>query len=367
MNEQLTPFVDLRSTHDQLRSELDGVWKACVDGSGFIGGAAVERFEQDWAAFCGTTHAIGVANGTDALEIALGALGVGAGDDVVVPANTFVATAEAVANVGARPVFADVDPETLLITADTLSAALTDRTAAVMVVHLYGQMPDMPAILDVARKAGVAVVEDAAQAHGATWDGRPAGSFGDIAGFSFYPGKNLGALGDGGAIVTSRDDLATAARTISNHGRTDTPFVHAAFGRNSRLDGLQAGLLSTKLPHLLEANAARRVASEQYRSRLAEHVTITALRPEALSAHHLEVIRVPDPEGLRSFLGEHGVPTGRHYPISCTTQPAFERFDPVSCPVAEAAVVDLVSLPMHPHLDAAVVDRICDLVIEHAG
>lgn len=363
MTEQLTPFVDLRATHDALRHELDGVWKRTVDGSGFIGGEAVAAFEADWAEFCDTTHAIGVANGTDALEIALAAMGVGAGDDVIVPANTFVATAEAVANVGARPVFADVDHDTLLISADSIRATMTPATAAVMVVHLYGQMPDMQAICDAAADLGIKVLEDAAQAHGASWRGRPAGSFGDAACFSFYPGKNLGALGDGGAVVCNDDELADAVRTISNHGRTNIPFVHAPHGRNSRLDGLQAGLLNVKLPHLLEANAERRRASERFRAGLRGHVTVTEVADEAMSAHHLEVIRVPDAEQLRADLAERGIPTGRHYPVSCTTQPAFERFDPASCPIAEAAVVQLVSLPMHPHLSDEIVDEIIAAVI----
>ncbi len=362
--QQMTQFVDLRSTHDALRSDLDAVWNNTVDNSGFIGGAAVTNFESAWAEFCSTRHAIGVANGTDALELIVVALGIGPGDDVIVPANTFVATAEAVVTAGARPVFADVDPQTLLVTADTIKAACTPATKAAMVVHLYGQMPDMDAIMATSQSLGIHIVEDAAQAHGATWKGRPAGSFGVATGFSFYPGKNLGALGDGGAIVCNDDDLAAHMRTLSNHGRTNVAFVHAPNGRNSRLDGLQAGLLHAKLPHLLAANEARRAASAHYRELLRGHVEVTEIHPDAVSAHHLEVIRVDKPEALMAFLGQLGIPTGRHYPVSCTTQPAFERFDPAPCPVAEQAVVKLVSLPMHPHLTPSIVAAISARVID---
>ena len=361
----LTPFVDLATTHRELRAQLDRIFEDVLSSSGFIGGPKVEAFESSWAAYCGVENCVGVANGTDAIEMVLTGLEIGPGDDVIVPANTFVATAEAVVNVGARPVFCDVDDATLLMTARDLEAAATPATAAVIVVHLYGQMANMTELTAAASRLGIALIEDAAQAHGASWDERPAGSFGAAATFSFYPGKNLGALGDGGAVVTSDADLALRVRSIANHGRTDVAHRHACHGRNSRLDALQAAVLSAKLPLLANANAARRKASQAYRERLPAGVATVHIDPRALSSHHLEVIRVPDPEALARHLGQHRIPTGRHYGMSCTRQPAFAAFDPQPCPVAEAAVDSQLSLPMHPHLELEIVDVIVERVAEH--
>ena len=251
------PFIDLAAMTGEVRAAVSDAWRGLLDSNRFIGGEAVDRFESEWAAYCGTTQAIGMANGTDAIQLTLRALGIAEGDEVIVPANSFVATAEAVVLAGATPRFADVDPATLLLNADALTAALTNRTRAVIVVHLYGQMVDMDAIGRVAERAGIAVIEDAAQAHGATWRGRSAGSVGIAGCFSFYPGKNLGAFGDAGAVVTSDAALAARLRSLRDHGRAGgSHYDHAYLGTNSRLDALQAVVLSAKLARLDDWNDA---------------------------------------------------------------------------------------------------------------
>ena len=266
-----------------------------VDGSAFIGGEAVDRFEAEWAAYCGTRHCVGLSDGTAALELALAALGIGPGDEVIVPANTFIATVEAVAAVGAVPVMIDVDPATLLMTGEAVRAACTPRTAAVIAVHLYGQPVDMDAIRAVAGPAGIAVIEDAAQAHGATWRGARAGSLGHVGCFSFYPGKNLGAFGDAGGVVTDDAELAQRIRCLANHGRPrGAAEQHVLMGQNHRLDGLQAAILSVKLRRLDAWNAARRRLARLYGEALQGlPVEPVSIRPEAVSSHHLAVVQVP--------------------------------------------------------------------------
>jgi dTDP-4-amino-4,6-dideoxygalactose transaminase len=357
-------FLDLDALHAPIRDQLDAVWEEVVSNSSFIGGHHVEAFERRWAAYCTREMCIGVANGTDAIELVLAALGIGPGDDVIVPANTFVATAEAVVTVGASPVFVDVDPNTLLMTPEGLEAAVTPRTRAVLVVHLYGQVADMRGIKAVADRAGVAIVEDAAQAHGARFDGRPAGSFGVAATFSFYPGKNLGALGDGGAIVTDDATLADTIRSLANHGRGHH-LLHTHRGRNSRLDALQAGLLSAKLALLDEWNLRRRIVHDQYVERFQDTAVRTlATLPGGQPVHHLEVIRVDDRDRLRDRLDQHGIATGIHYALPCHKHPAFAEFDVQPLPVAEAAAANQLSIPMHPTLTADEVDLVADLILD---
>jgi dTDP-4-amino-4,6-dideoxygalactose transaminase len=302
------PFLDLAAVHRPLHGDLTRALHEVIDSSAFIGGPHVERFEHAWAQRCGRRHGVGVANGTDAIALALRALGIGPGDEVVVPANTFVATAEAVLHVGARPRFVDVDARTLLMTPSHLAAAITPATAAVVVVHLFGQVAEMDGVLDVARRAGLAVIEDAAQAHDATRDGRPAGSFGDAAAFSFYPGKNLGALGDAGMVVTDDASVAEQIRSLGNHGRAaGAHHLHTDLGLNSRLDGMQAAALNVKLGHLAEWTEGRRLAADAYAAAWAEapELPVEPVRvdPRGESAHHLYVVRVPHRqrviEGLR--------------------------------------------------------------------
>lgn len=358
-------FLDLTALHKPLRHQLDRLWAETLDTSSFIGGDAVSDFEAQWAQYCGVEHAIGVANGTDAIELTLAALAIGPGDEVLVPANTFVATAEAVVTVGATPVFADVDPQTLLITADLIEAAITPRTRAVLVVHLYGQVPDMEAIARVCERHEVLLLEDSAQAHGAlAADGRKAGGLGRAGTFSFYPGKNLGALGDGGAVTTNDAELAASIRILANHGRGDH-LLHVVSGRNSRLDNLQARCLSIKLAHLDTWNRRRREVHARYRQHLVgtpvqQLTQVTGTQ----SVHHLEVIRVANRDAVRSYLDERGIGTGIHYARPCHQHPAFERFAPKHpLPVSEFAAISQLSLPMHPMMSDGQVDSVAAQVL----
>lgn len=360
-----TEFVDLRSTHLTLRDELDRAWAAALDSSDFIGGSTVVAFENAWATACGTREAIGVANGTDALELALRAMSIGRGDDVIVPTNTFFATPEAVVAVGARPVFVDVDPSDLLVTAAIIEAAITHTTAAVIPVHLYGQLAPMADIVEVADRHGVRVVEDAAQAHLAERDGRIAGGWGAAGAFSFYPGKNLGALGDGGAIVTDDHVLADRVRSIANHGRRlDSKYVHDVVGRNSRLDALQAAVLSVKLERLAEWNTHRRVVASWYADALTDSPIEPIRRGTSDDVFHLYVARTPHRDRLIEHLSRHQIGAGVHYPLPCHLQPAFESIEPLSLPIAERAATELISLPMHPHLTESDVLRVVETIAE---
>jgi dTDP-4-amino-4,6-dideoxygalactose transaminase len=358
------PFLDLALMHAEVSGELDEAWMEVSRSSKFIGGEFVERFEEEWAQYCGTKYCVGLGSGTAALELAIKGLGIGPGDEVIVPANTFVATAEAVAAAGAETVFADVDPSTLLITPAGVENALTGRTAAVIVVHLFGQPADMDSISRVARDAGIAIIEDAAQAHGATWKAKRAGSLSDAGCFSFYPGKNLGAFGDAGAVVTSDSELARRIRSMSNHGRPpDAPHLHELIGANHRLDALQAAILSVKLKRLDTWNASRVRASERYDTLLSNApVQMVGTVEGACSSHHLKVIRTTHREKLRKSLAAEGIATGIHYPIPCHLQPAFLTERPPCLPVAERAAERILSLPMFPHLTDAQIGCVADAV-----
>lgn len=357
------PFADLASAANDVWPSIERDYQACLLGGGYIGGVPVRSFERHWAAYCGADYAVGVANGTDALELTLTALGVGPGDEVVVPANTFIATAAAVVRSGAAPRFADVSDHTLLMTPGTLAEAITPRTRAVIVVHLFGQMPDMPGILAAASKAGIPVIEDAAQAHGAEWEGQRAGSFGAAACFSFYPGKNLGAFGDAGAVVTSRLDLAERVRTLANHGRSagTAHYEHECVGMNSRLDALQAIVLSGKLAQLDTLTQRRIELATRYRALLGgTELRLTDVASLARHVYHLFVVRVARRDGVRAQLARCGIQTGVHYPVPCHRQPPLQRFADRPLPVAEQAAGQLLSLPMFPHLTDGQVDYVCD-------
>jgi len=363
---QQTPiaFLDLAALHAPLRGELDALWNETLLNSSFIGGSAVAEFEQAWGNYCGTANAIGVANGTDAIELVLQGLGVGPGDEVIIPTNTFVATAEAVVSVGAKPVFVDVRDDTLLIEAPAIAQAITPATAAVLVVHLYGQIPAMAEIVELCDAHGIALVEDAAQAHGALHSGQRAGSFGRAATFSFYPGKNLGALGDGGAIVTNDDELAETIRVLANHGRGNH-LSHVLSGRNSRLDGLQAAVLSLKLQHLDLWNEARRQVHAHYVERfMGTAVQLLHTQAGTTPVHHVEVARVPNRDAVRDALSDANIGSGIHYALPCHHQPAFAEFAPAGpLRVAEHASSHQLSLPMHPTLSGDEIDRVADTVL----
>lgn len=364
------PFTDVSAMTGEVWPSIELRYLTCLHGGNYIGGPPVAEFEREWAAYCRVQHAVGVGNGTDALELTLIALGIGQGDEVIVPANTFIATAAAVVRAGGVPRFADVSDETLLMTPATLAAAVTDRTRAAIVVHLYGQVPDMDGLLAVADKAGIQVIEDAAQAHGAEWAGQRAGSFGVAACFSFYPGKNLGAFGDGGAVVTSRPELADQVRALANHGRWlgSAHYEHEYLGTNSRLDTLQAVALLGKLGRL-DAWTDRRVEiAARYRERLAgTGIRMPAVAPQARHAYHLLIVRVPHRDSVRTELDRRGIQTGIHYPVPCHLQPPLARFADGPLPVAEQAAAELVSLPMFPHMSDDQVDFVCDQLIDVVG
>jgi dTDP-4-amino-4,6-dideoxygalactose transaminase len=346
------PFTDIGATTREVRTTVSEAWAGVLDNSRFIGGEACDLFERSWAAYCGTSHAVGVGNGTDALQLTLMALGIGPGDEVVVPTNTFVASAEAIVLAGATPRFADVGPQTLLLTAEALDAAITRRTRAVIVVHLYGQMPDMDALSRTAERAGVVLIEDAAQAHGATWRGRRAGSLGRAGCFSFYPAKNLGAFGDAGAVVTSDAWLAERVRCLRDHGRTGASHHrHAMVGTNSRLDALQAVVLVAKLTKLDAWTEARRAIARRYREVLRPGpAQVVAELPGSRGAYHLAVARVPRRDRVRAKLQARDVETGIHYPTPCHRQRPYRRFAAGPLPVAEQAAEEVLSLPIFPHM-----------------
>lgn len=355
-------FVDLGASHSEIRDSLDAAWTDTLETGEFIGGTQVETFEAEWAAFCHAETAVAVANGTDALELILRGLNIGKGDEVIIPTNTFTATAQAVVAAGAQPVFTDIDPVTGLITGDHVRAALTRRTAAVMPVHLYGQMVDIDDISSVAERAGLAVIEDAAQAHGATWRGQRAGSAGIAAAFSFYPGKNLGALGDAGAVTTSDPALARRIRSLANHGRSvHSKFEHDISGRNSRLDGLQAATLRVKLPELERWNKARRAVAEAYMDDLPDSFVPYFEAAGAQSVFHVFVVRTVDVprKAVLASLDHHNIEWGIHYPVPCHKQRPFSQMPASVLHTAETHAEQVVSLPMHPHLTRQQVGQIC--------
>jgi dTDP-4-amino-4,6-dideoxygalactose transaminase len=368
------PFIDLTSMSREVEEALDFLWLQAMESSSFIGGPVVETFEREWASYCGRKHAVGVANGTDAIELTLRALNIGQGDEVIVPANTFIATAEAVVLAGAAPRFADVDPRTLLTTSDSLAEALTSRTAGIIIVGLFGNVPRMDEIGRFAQENGLALIEDAAQAHGATWRGSRIGSFGTAACFSFYPSKNLGAFGDGGAVVTDDATIAARLRSLANHGRsTDSRHLHARVGRNSRLDALQAAVLSVKLSKLDEWNDRRRAAMEVYRRDLSpDLVRMVDLEPDTQSVHHLNVVRVPRRDEIREALRRLRIHTGIHYPVPCHQEDGYRQYAAEGLPNAEGAATEILSLPMFPHLREEQIHYVCDrlnglLEESHAG
>ncbi len=347
------PMVDLHVQYLDIREDIDAAIAEVIAGSAFIKGPFVERFEASFASFVGVGSCIGVGNGTDALFIALKGLGIGPGDEVITAVNTFVATPESISLTGARPVFCDVDPVTMTIDPDLIEERLTDRTRAIVPVHLYGRVAAMDRVLAVARNHGLKVVEDAAQAHGARVNGTAAGAFGDASTFSFYPGKNLGAYGDAGAIVTSDDDLAVWARKFANHGRS-TKYAHEFEGINSRLDGLQAAVLSVKLRHLEHWCELRREHARAY-SRLLQGVegVVCPKSPEDDEhVFHLYVIRAQRRDALRDHLASMGIATGIHYPQTMAELPAYRQDagGPEVYPVATGLRSEILSLPLYPEM-----------------
>jgi dTDP-4-amino-4,6-dideoxygalactose transaminase len=347
------PFLDLQAPHVELRAELDAAYRRVLESGWYILGQEVEAFEAEFAAYCGARHCIGVSNGLDALHLCLRALGIGPGDEVIVPANTYIATWLAVSQAGARPVPVEPDPRTFNLDPGRVEAALTDHTRAIMPVHLYGQPAHMSPILDLARRHGLKVVEDAAQAHGARYDGRRAGALADAAGFSFYPGKNLGALGDAGAVVTDDDQIADQVRLLRNYG-SRRKYYNEVKGYNARLDPLQAGFLRVKLTHLDEWNARRQAIASTYLAAL--HDTPDLLLPTVPSwaepAWHLFVVRHPRRAALQDHLAQAEIGSLIHYPVPPHLSEAYAELGagPGDFPISETLADTVLSLPMGPHL-----------------
>lgn len=361
---QPIPLVDLQAQYATIRASVDAAMQNVLDSTSFIMGPAVRHFEEAFATFCGVTHCVGVSNGTAALELVLRALKVGPGAEVITAAHTFIATAEAISNVGATPVFVDIDPETYTIAPAAVEAAITSATRAILPVHLYGQPADMTGLNHLAQAHGLAVIEDAAQAHGATWQGKVTGALADAACFSFYPGKNLGAYGDAGAITTNDDCLAEQVRLLRNHGRR-SKYVHDIVGTNERIDTLQAAILGAKLPYLAEWTAKRQALAARYNALLADaELVLPIVAPEATSAWHLYVIRTPQRDPLLNFLKTQGVEGGIHYPVPLHLQPAYADlgYQRGDLPITEAVADTCLSLPLYPEMTEAQQDRVVELI-----
>ena len=357
------PFLDLRAHHEPLMDEFVDAFRRVTESSAFAGGPFVAAFEKEFTAFCGTKHCVAVGNGTDALWLSLLALGIGPGDEVITVPNSFMATAEAISYCGAKPVFVDVDERTCLMDASQLEAAITLRTRAIIPVHLYGQMADMDAILAIAKRHGLPVVEDACQAHGAKRNGRIAGSVGVTGCFSFYPGKNLGAFGEGGGITTNDSELATKMQVLRDHGQSKK-YHHSVIGWNARMDGIQGAILSIKLRHLAAANQARRAHAALYDRLLADEPRI--IRPTVARGsehvYHIYAVRVPQRDQVLAMMNARGLNCAIHYPVPIHLQEAYRPLGlmPGSFPVVERVAGELLSLPMFPELRPAQVERVAE-------
>ncbi|MGZ4624953.1 MAG: DegT/DnrJ/EryC1/StrS family aminotransferase [Kineosporiaceae bacterium] len=360
------PLVDLSVQHAQIADEVEAGFADVLSAGDFIAGKAVAAFEQEYAEFVGARHCIGVANGTDALEMALRAVGAGHGDEVILPANTFIATAEAVVRAGARPVFVDVDDDALLLDPALVEEAVTERTRAVIPVDLFGQVAPFERLPTSLAERGIAVIEDAAQSQGATRHGRSAGTFGSVAAKSFYPGKNLGAYGDAGAVITDDDELARRVRLMGSHG-SPSKYQHTQFGFNSRLDTLQAVVLRAKLRRLEEWNAERRAAAVVYDALLG---AVPGLRPPVTleggeHVWHLYVVRVSERDRVLHELHAEGIGAGIHYPVPVhlTEAMAGFRYRPGSFPVTARAAGEILSLPLFPGITREQQERVAEVVL----
>ncbi|HVS28584.1 MAG TPA: DegT/DnrJ/EryC1/StrS family aminotransferase [Solirubrobacteraceae bacterium] len=362
------PLLDIHASHRPIRAELDAAIAAVLDHGRFVAGPEVAIFEQQFGAYCGAAECVGSSSGTDALTVGLLAAGIGRGDEVIIPAMTFIATAESVVQTGAVPVFVDCDAATGLMEIARAQDAIGERTAAIVPVHLYGQMVDVDAFEALAASRGLLLVEDAAQAHGAAFGGRRAGSVGAFGAFSFFPGKNLGALGDAGALTTNDGALAGRARKLRDHGRSDK-YRHDELGTNARLDTLQAALLSVKLAHLEHWNECRRAHAAAYDAAFAdvESVRPVAVAAGALPVYHQYVVRVAERERALQQLAASGIAAGVHYPIPLHRQPALAGAAPLDAfPGADALAAEALSLPVFPELSDEQRDRVTEAVRAHA-
>jgi dTDP-4-amino-4,6-dideoxygalactose transaminase len=360
------PLVDLKAQYQSIRPVVDAAIRRVIERSTFILGPETAQFEQAFAQYVGAKRAVGLASGTAALQLALLACGIGQGDEVITTALTFVATAETVSHTGAKPVFVDIDPRTYNLDPNRVEAALTPRTRAIVPVHLYGQPAEMDSLLDIARRHNLWLIEDAAQAHGAAYQGRRCGSIGHLACFSFYPAKNLGAYGDAGAVTGNDEDLLAKVSKLRDHGRT-SKYQHDELGYGERLDALQAAVLGVKLSYLDEWNEARRGHAKLYTRLLEDSEVVTPVEaPDAHHVYHLFVVRTPRRDALIAHLQAHGIEVGVHYPVPLHRQPVYLKrgYADVVLPEAERAATEVLSLPMYPELTREQVGEVVERVKE---
>ena len=365
----MIPFLDLRAQHAAIEQDLLAAFKETLATTQFVLGREVAAFEEEFAAYSGGRFGIGVNSGTSALHLALLAAGVGPGDEVITVSCTFVATVAAVNYTGARPVFVDVDADTLNMDVTQIEAAITDRTKVILPVHLHGQPADLDPILEIARRHNLAVIEDAAQAHGAEYKGRRVGSIGDMGCFSFYPGKNLGACGEGGMVVTNSEDFAQHIRMLRDWGQ-ERKYHHTLKGFNYRLEGLQGAMLRVKLRHLDAWTEGRRQNANHYREFLADSgVTIPVEAPYARHVYHVYGVRVANRDAVQAALQAREIQTGIHYPIPVHLQKAYREFGfgRGDLPVTEQASTELLSLPMFPELERSQVEEVCEALLTEVG
>jgi len=361
------PFLDLAAQHAQVKNEILTEWSALLDRAGFIGGAPVAKLEEEFAAACKAKHCVAVSNGTDALFLVYKALGIGQGDEVIVPANTFIATSESISAAGGQVVFADCLPGTYNIDPASVEKAITPRTKGIVAVHLYGQPADFDALNAIARKHNLWIVEDAAQAHLSDYKGRRIGSMGIASTFSFYPGKNMGACGDAGAITTNDAELARRIRILRDHG-SEVKYVHIVEGFNMRCDAIQAAALRIKLKHLPKWNESRRRIAARYMERLrgVEDIVLPEVAEGCDPVWHLFIVQVPARDQVQQTMKERGIQTGLHYPVPLHLQEAYEYlgYSEGAFPVAEAGAKRILSLPMYAELSDTQVDYVCDNLIQ---
>ncbi len=359
------PFLDLKAQYNSIKAEIDGAIKEIVDSCAFVLGKSVEDFEKNFAKFCNTKYAVGVNSGTAALHLALLSLGIKQGDEVITTPNTFIATAEAISHCGAKPVFCDIDEDTYNIDPDLIEEKITENTKAIIPVHLYGNPCDMDKINAIAKKHNLFVVEDSCQAHEAEYKGKKTGSLSNIAAFSFYPGKNLGAYGEGGMVVTNNEELASKCRLYRAHGEYPKN-THQVIGYNYRMEGMQGAVLNVKLKYLTQWNEARRKKAEIY-SRLLKDIVITPeIGEDNKSVFHLYVVRHKNRDELREFLQKRDIATGIHYLKPIHLQKAYShlRYKEGDFPVAEKVMKEILSLPIYPELTNERIEYVCDAIKE---
>ena len=364
------PFLDLKIQYKQIEHEVMPMITEAMANGAFIGGEQVSCFETEFAEFCNSSYCVGVNSGTDALRFALMAIGVGRGDEVITVSNTFIATTEVISQVGAKPVFVDIYPDTCNMDVSKIEQKITENTKAIIPIHLYGQPADMDPILEIAQKNDIAVIEDACQAHGANYKNKKAGSMGAVGCFSFYPGKNLGAFGEGGAIVTKDEAIAQKIRMIRDHGQ-NKKYFHDLEGYNGRLDAIQAGVLRIKLKRLNDWNKARRQNSACYNELLSEIPSVNLLTEAefAESVYHLYVILVDDRDGLQQYLNSKSIATGLHYPLPLHLQKAYAHlgYKKGAFPVTENIADRLLSLPMYPELTRDQIEYVVQSIKEYVN